>query len=180
MFWGTMAPSCNVAGAGTSSSVMDERDALDRIHAATTKTARTMNVMGPCIVALGLFMIALHALELDSEAADMGTAALVALYGFALVFIATGLLMLYVGLFKFARMGRAVIGALTGDPSVLEKVEYTTIQAANAPGALGRVHQLRFNIVGRKQATTLTVREEDVEPILGLVRRKAPHALGSE
>jgi len=159
---------------------MEERDALDRIRAATAKTARTMNVTGPCIVALGLFMIALHALGIDSEAADMSTAALVALYGFALVFIATGLLMLYMGLFKFARMGRAVIGALTGDPSVLDKVVYTTVQAANAPGALGRVHQLRFDIRGRKQATTLTVREEDVEPILALVRQNAPHALTDE
>lgn len=139
-----------------------------------------MSILGPCIVGLGGFMIALHALELDPEAADMGTAAVVALYGFALVFIATGLLMLYIGLFKFARMGRAVIGALTGDASVLEKVEYTTTQAASAPGALGRVHQLRFDIRGRKQATMLTVREEDVEPILALVRLKAPHALGNE
>lgn len=158
---------------------MDERDALDRIRAATAKTARTMNIMGPCIVALGVFMIALHALELDSEAADMSPAALAALYGFALVFIGTGALMLYVGLFKFARMGRAVIGALTADTSALQKVEYTTIQAANAPGALGRVHQLRFDIRGRTKATTLTVREEDVEPILALVRAKAPHALAN-
>ncbi len=156
---------------------MNERDALDRVRAATAKTARTMNIMGPFIVALGVFMIALHALELDSEAADMSTGALVALYGFALVFIGTGGLMLYVGLFKFARMGRAVIGALTGDTSALEKVVYTTIQAANAPGKLGRVHQLRFEIRGRTKATTLTVREEDVEPILALVRARAPHAL---
>ncbi|MBV1861349.1 MAG: hypothetical protein KUG77_23220 [Nannocystaceae bacterium] len=157
--------------------MMLEQDALDRIRAATAKTARTMNIAGPCIVVLGLFMIALHALELDSEAADMSTAALIALYGFALVFVATGLLMLYIGLFKFAAMGRAVIGALIGDPSVLEKVEYTVIQAANAPGRLGRVHQLRFDLRGRRKATTLTVREEDVEPILALVREKAPHAL---
>lgn len=149
---------------------------LDRVRAATAKTARTMNILGPCIVGLGAFMIALHALELDSEAADMSTGALVALYGFALVFIATGLLMLYVGLFKFAKMGRAVVGALTGDTSVLEKVEYTSIQAANAPGELGRVHQLRFDIRGHK-ATTLTFRKEDIEPILAYVRLKAPHAL---
>ncbi len=133
-------------------------------------------LMGPAIAALGAFMIALHALELDSEAADMGTAALVALYGFAILFIGVGLLMMYVGMFKFAAMGRAVIGALTGDTSVLEKVEYITIQASNAPGKLGRVHQLRFDITGRK-ATTITVSEADVEPILALVRERAPHAL---
>lgn len=136
-----------------------------------------MNIMGPCIVALGAFMIALHALDLDSEAADMSTGALAALYGFGLLFIATGLLMLYVGLFRFAAMGRAVIGALSTDASVLEKVEYIRIQAANAPGKLGLVHQLRFDIRGRGKATTLTVREEDVEPILAHVRLKAPHAL---
>lgn len=134
--------------------------------------------MGPAIAALGAFMIALHLFEIDSEAADMGTGALVALYGFGLVFIATGIGMLYVGMFKFAAMGRAVIGALTGDPSVLEKVAYTTIQAANAPGKLGRVHQLRFDIKGRK-STTITVSEADVEPILAFVRERAPHALSS-
>ena len=157
---------------------MGEQEVLDRVRAATAKTARTMNITGPCIVVLGLFMIALHALELDSEAADMSTGAVAALYGFALVFIATGLLMLYIGLFKFAKTGRNIIGALTGDPSVLEKVEYTVIQAANAPGDLGKVHQLRFAIRGRS-AAVLTVRAEDVEPILELVRLKAPHALAS-
>ncbi len=157
---------------------MGEQDVLDRIRAATTKTARTMSIMGPAIAALGAFMIALHLFEIDSEAADMGTGALVALYGFGLVFIATGIGMLYVGMFKFAAMGRAVIGALTGDPSVLEKVAYTTIQAANAPGKLGRVHQLRFDIKGRK-STTITVSEADVEPILAFVRERAPHALSS-
>ncbi len=136
-----------------------------------------MNIMGPCIVALGVFMIALHALELDSEAADMSTTALVALYGFAVVFIAAGLGMLYVGLFKFARMGRAVVGALSGDPSALKKVEYRTIQAANAPGELGRAHQLCFEFRGRRKTTQLAVRAADVEPILALVRLKAPHAL---
>lgn len=157
---------------------MGEQDVLDRIRAATTKTARTMSIMGPCIAALGAFMIALHLFEIDSEAADMGTAAVAALYGFGLLFIATGVGMFYMGVFKFAAMGRAVIGALTGDSSVLEKVEYTTIQAANAPGKLGRVHQLRFDIKGRK-STTITVSEADVEPILSFVRQRAPHAVGA-
>jgi len=155
---------------------MGEQQVLDLIRGAVSKQARTMTILGPFIIALGVFMIALHALELDSEAADMGTGALAALYGFAIVFIATGALMMYVGLFKFAAMGRAVVGALTSDPQAIEKVEYITIQAANAPGRLGMVHQLSFQIRGRK-ATRFSVKEPDVEPILAYVRQKAPHAV---
>lgn len=155
---------------------MGEQQVLDLIRDAIRKTGRTMTFMGPAIAAVGVFMIALHLLELDPEAKDMSTAAVVALYGFGILFIATGLLMVYVGLFKYAAMGRAVIGVLSGDPSRLKKVESITIQAANAPGKLGRVHQLRFDIEGRK-AVTVTVRETDVEPILAFVQSRAPHAL---
>ncbi len=154
---------------------MSEHDVLDRLRGATRKTARRMVLVGPGIAAFGGFMIALHALELDPDTADMSTGALAALYGFALLFIATGLAMVYIGAFKIAGKGRRVVAVLSGSPDALTKVQHVTIQAQGAPGSLGRVHQLQFTI--GSEAVSLTVDAKDVEPILAYVARQAPHAL---
>lgn len=132
-------------------------------------------LVGPGIAAFGGFMIALHALELDPATADMGTGALAALYGFALLFIVTGLAMVYLGAFKIAGKGGRVVAALSGSPGQITKVQHVTIQAQGAPGSLGRVHQMQFTIGA--EVVTLTVAADDVEPILAYVARQAPHAL---
>lgn len=156
---------------------MAEHDALDRIRRAIRKTSRGLTILGPCIALLGAFMISLHAFELDSEAASMGTAAIGALYGFAILFIVVGLGMSYTGMFVIARRGKMLIGTLASDPARLKSATYQTIQHRNAPGELGKVHQLSFTIDGLSKVVTLQVTAKDVEPILVYVRRRAPHAL---
>lgn len=154
---------------------MGEREVLDLIRVATRRSGRRLVIVGVGIALFGGFMIALHALGLDSEAADMSTAAVAALYGFGGLFFLVGGAMAWMGLFKFQARGRTIIGALSGDGRALEKVEHIVIQARNAPGTLGQVHQLAFTVGGK--ATQLTVREPDVAPILGFVAERAPHAL---
>lgn len=156
---------------------MAEHDALDRIRAATTKTARVMIVLGIGTFLLGLFMMALHLFEIDSEAQDMGTAALVALYGFGGLFVVVGVLMAYMGLFKMAAKGQRLIAVLVSEPARLTRLEYKTVQAQGAPGELGKAHQLLFHVDGK--AIALQVKRDDVQPILTYVGAQAPHALAS-
>lgn len=153
---------------------MSEHDALDRLRTATRKTTRGMVIMGVGVVLLGGFMIALHAFELDSEAADMGTGALAALYGFAILFLLVGVAMVYVALFKVARKTRSLIGALVSEPHRIRKVTHQTIQSKSAPGELGKVHQLIFDVDG--DTHTLTVKPADVEAIVAYARTRAPAA----
>ena len=153
---------------------MSEHDALDRLRTATRKTTRGMVIMGVGTALLGGFMIVLHALELDADAADMGTAALAALYGFAILFLLVGALMIYVALFKLARKSRSLIGALVSEPHRIRKITHQTIQSKSAPGDLGKVHQLVFDVDG--DALTLTVKAADVEAIVVYARTRAPAA----
>lgn len=154
---------------------MREHEILDLIRGATKRSGRRMAIVGIGMLLMGGFMVSLHAFEIDSEAADMSTGALAALYGFAALFALFGAGMVWMGLFKFEARGRAIVAALAGDSRALEKVEHVVIQTKGAPGKLGQVHQLAFTVGGT--ATQLTVKEADVAPILGFVAERAPHAL---
>ncbi len=134
--------------------------------------------LGVLALVVGVFMMSLHIFELDSEAQDMSTVALGALYGFAGLFVIVGVGMVYMGLFKMAAKGQRLVGVLVGEPHRLASVEYKTVQARNAPGELGRVHQLFFTVDDK--SIVLSVRRDDVEPILSYVRGRAPHALAGQ
>jgi hypothetical protein len=154
---------------------MDPNEALAILRKASRRTARSMLIVGVPTVGLGAFMIALHAVGLDPDAQSMGTGMLAALYGLGALFIVSGLLMTYVGLFVSAAQSRTLLDALVHRPHEITTVTHRRIQTAGAPGDLGAVHQLVFE-VGNK-ARRLTVERRDLDVVLPYLAVQVPHAL---
>lgn len=152
---------------------VDDRQILER---ALRSSNRKMGCIGTGIVALGAFMIALHAAKLDPSAAKMTTAGVVGLYFFGALFIATGLAGLYVAFVKSASQTRAILDALDRDPAQLERVEAFVVKTEGLEAAPGGQHGVRFFLRGAPMWQVLTSKD-DVEPILRYVRSRAPHAL---
>jgi hypothetical protein len=152
---------------------VDDRQILER---ALRSSARKTGCIGFGVLALGAFMIALHAARLDPSAAKMSTAGVVALYFFGVLFVFTGLAGIYVALVKSASQARAILHALDTDPSAIERIESFVIKTQGAENLPGGQHGVRFFLRGSPMWQVLTSKD-DVEPIVRYVRSRAPHAV---
>lgn len=156
------------------------------IHRAVRRTGRNMAIFGILIVALGGFMIALHAFEIDSEAQSMSTGALVLLYGFAILFILTGLWMLYVAFFKNRKQGDRFLFVLQHQPELLQEIYVQYIVGSNAPERLypgqivPRLASLSLIIVYQdKTSYHLQMNAEHINAVVPYLQLQAPHAMSS-
>lgn len=128
---------------------------------------------------LGIFMIALHALELDPEAGRMGTAAVVALYGFAVLFILTGIGLVWVALFRSGKDRAELERRLRDAPGTitLARRQVATrrgVQPARSEADFG-AHQA--HIEGSDGRTFLiNASPTQVSDVLRLIRERCPDA----
>lgn len=128
---------------------------------------------------LGVFMIALHALGLDPEARSLGTGAVVALYGFAVVFILTGVGLVWVALFKSGKDQAELERRLRDAPETiaLARRQVATrrgVQPARSEADFG-AHQA--HIEGTDGRTfLLNASPTQVSDVLRLVQSRCPHA----
>ena len=157
--------------------MISDQEITTLLQKTIRRTGRGMLLVGLLALPLGLFMIALHVLKLDPSAGEMSTGMLAALYGFAILFIGTGILMIYAALFKNAAKGQRFLDTLAHRPEQIKQVTHKIIQAQGAPGKLGQAHQI---IIGYAAGgnLTLSVKARDAEPILGYLAARAPHAVG--
>jgi hypothetical protein len=128
---------------------------------------------------LGAFMIALHALKLDPEAASMGTGAVVALYGFAVLFLLTGAGLAWVALFKSGKDVAELAHRLEHAPETiaLARRQVATrrgVQPARSEADFG-AHQA--HIEGTDGRTfLLNASPTQVSDVLRMVRASCPQA----
>jgi len=149
--------------------------ALALLESSFKRTARSMIIIGLGVVALGVFMIALHLFEIDPEAADMGTGMLVALYFFALLFVATGLGMLWVGFVKGPRDAREIRALVMHSPDKIQKFwRYVTTGTGN-PDGVGAQNFVKI-LMHNDKLHQLSVKKSDIAAILEFLARQAPGA----
>lgn len=154
-------------------------DPLAPLHAAH----RRSQVQGLFVAALsgglGAFMIALHALGLDPDAARLGTAALVALYGFATLFLLTAIGLVWVALFRSRNDIAELKRRLTESPAQIARARRQvatrrTVQPAASETAFG-AHQA--HIEGTDGRTfVLNASPAQVSDVLRMVRERCPEA----
>lgn len=128
---------------------------------------------------LGAFMIALHALKLDPEAASMGTGAVVALYGFAVLFILTGAGLLWVALFKSGKDMVELERRLQQAPETirLARRQVATrrgVQPARSEADFG-AHQVHIEGTDDR-VFLLNASPTQVSDVLRLIRERCPTA----
>lgn len=147
--------------------------ALALLERSFKRTARSMIGIGSGILALGLFMIALHLFDLDPESADMGTGKLVALYFFALLFAATGLAMMYVGFVKAPRDAREIRALVTHSPDQITAY-WRWVSTATSPDGVGAQNFVKIEMRTGK-LHQISVRKQDLDPILRFLATQASH-----
>ena len=149
--------------------------ALALLERSFKRTARSMIGIGIGIVAFGLFMIALHLFELDPETADMRTSMLIALYFFALLFVATGAAMIYVGVVRTPRDAREIRALVMQSPDQIAAYWRWVTTGTNNPDGLGAQNFVKLEMSAGK-VHQISVRKQDLAPILTFLAQQAPQA----
>jgi hypothetical protein len=147
---------------------------------AASRRGRIQGLFAAALSAgLGAFMIALHALKLDPEAASMGTGAVVALYAFAVLFILTGFGLVWVALFKSGKDQAELERRLRDAPEtiILARRQVATrrgVQPAHSEADFG-AHQA--HIEGSDGRNFLiNASSTQVSDVLRLIRERCPDA----
>lgn len=154
-------------------------DAFAPLRAASTRSRVQGVVVALLCTGMGGFMIALHALGLDPEAADMGTGMVVALYAFAVLFLIVGAWMAHYALFKAGRELTEVQRRLTSDPASIASARRMVatrrgISEARSEADFGQ-HQVVIESTDG-QTFTINAGARQVTAVLQLVRERCPHA----
>lgn len=139
-------------------------------------TGRKQLLVAALALPTGLFMVAAQGLGLDPSSFEgMSTFGLVLLYGFGVVFIATGAYMIYSALFMNARKGELFLERLASSPEQIRKITHNIYQHADAPGKLGQAHQIQVEYDGGSK-WHLAVQAKHTDAILQYLADRAPHA----
>jgi hypothetical protein len=155
-------------------------DPLAPLHAAARR-GRIQGLFAAALSAgLGAFMIALHALQIDPEAASMGTGAIIALYAFAGLFIITGIGLVWVALFKSSKDRAELERRLRDAPEsiVLARRHVATrrgVQAGQGEADLG-AHQAHVE-GGDGRIFLINASPSQVSDVLRLIRARCPKAI---
>ena len=119
-----------------------------------------MGCVGVGTLALGGFMVALHAAELDPEMADAGLGVIVALYFFAVLFLLVGLLML-----KVALLGPGEAAQIRKKAHRIRQVEPFVIKTEGYEHLPGGQHGVRVHF-DDDTLVQLNVSEAEVAPLV--------------
>jgi hypothetical protein len=151
---------------------------------ATLRAAGRRNRIQGLVVAalssgLGAFMVALHALRLDPEAARMSAPMVVALYAFAGLFVLVGVLMGYVALFRAGAEVKEIERRLSHAPDTIAgaKRMVATRRGIRDGESEGDFGQHQVVIEGTDGRTfTINASARQVTEVLALVRARCPGA----
>jgi hypothetical protein len=129
--------------------------------------------------ALGLFMMAVHALGLDPEAHKMGLVGIIALYAFGLLFVAVGGLMVVVAVFLAGQRANQLMDLLQHNPEHIRSArrlvaKQKSIVESDDENEFGQ-HQLAVTTV-HNRSFQLMLAATDVTLILRVVRARSPEA----
>lgn len=150
-------------------------DPAELLEHSFKRTARGMIIIGIGVIGLGLFMMGLHIFDLDPEASSMGTGMLVALYVFALLFIATGAGMLYVGIVKSPADAKEIRALVAHSPREIKRYWRWVTTGTGDPDAIGSQNFIKLETHSGK-LFQISVRKDDVHPILDYLAAQAPDA----
>lgn len=98
---------------------------------------KQMLIVSPLCIGLGVFMVVLHAFDLDPDAGNMSSVMVVLLYAFALLFIAVGVLGLWVAFVRQPRQAASFLQILEYTPMRIRKTRIFIAQTKGA-GAVGQ------------------------------------------
>jgi hypothetical protein len=150
-------------------------DPADLLEHSFKRTARGMIIIGTGVIGLGLFMMGLHIFDLDPEASSMGTGMLIALYVFALLFVATGAGMLYVGIIKSPADDKEIRALVAHSPQEIKKFWRWVTTGTGDPDGIGSQNFIKIETRSGK-LHQISVRKDDVHPILDYLGAQAPEA----
>ncbi len=139
------------------------------------RTTVMMTGMGLLTLVLGAFMIALHLFELDSEMADAGTGMIVTLYVFAVLFVAVGALMIFIGLVKNPRIRRELEDALTNNPQKVKRYWRWVVTSTGKDTGVGAQNYIKIEM-SSGETHQISVAQGNVEPFLRMLGEACPDA----
>jgi hypothetical protein len=147
------------------------------LHRGGTRTRIQMGCIGCGTWGLGGFMVALHAIPLDPSTRNMGTVMVCVLYGFALLFMAVGVLMVGIAVMRSGRDIADLESILRDDPQSIASARRMVanrygIQPADGETALGQHQALVESTTGRTWVFNTTAAQ--VTAILTLVDTCCP------
>lgn len=149
------------------------------LRASGGRNRAQMGCVGVGAFGLGAFMIALHAVPLDPSTRSMGLLLLVALYGFALLFMVTGVALGGVAVFRAGRDVADLEALLRDQPHHISRARRmvanrTGIQPADGEAVLGQHQALVESDAGRTWVINASATQ--VSGILDLVASRCPTA----
>ena len=149
--------------------------ATELIAASMRRTTVTMTAMGLLTFLLGCLMIALHLFELDSEMADAGTGMLVALYFFAVLFVAVGALMVFIGLVKNPRIRSELEDAIANNPHKIKRYWRWVVTSTGKDSGIGAQNYIKIEM-SDGPTHQISVAQANVEPFLQMLGEACPDA----
>jgi len=149
--------------------------ATDLLATSMRRTTIISSAVGLGTVLLGGFMIALDIFELDSEMADAGTGMIVALYVFGLLFIAVGVLMLFVGLVKNPRIRRELEDAIHNNPQKIKRYWRWVVTSTGKDTGIGAQNYIKIEMRDG-QTHQISVTQANIDPFLQMLAEACPEA----
>jgi|GEM_PF-2024050 len=153
------------------------------VQTSIKKTGRNIGCVGFFAIALGGFMIALHAFKLDPSARNMSTFGQIALYFFAILFILAGVAMFYVSMFKNGESGKKLLTRLQHQPETIREVYVNHLFSTNAPTRIDVEAGLPamgvfYLVIDYKDDSTyqIKVTKQDIPKLWGYLQQQVPHA----
>jgi len=143
---------------------------------ALGRTGWQMGCVGIGTLLLGGFMVAMHALSLDPDTANMNIGGIIALYFFGGLFALVGLLMLYVAFIKGPSQNKKLLTVVRESPGRMSHVYGKVIKTRGAENLPGGQHCVCIHL-DDGSFYQLLVAAGDMEPLLTYLWQRAPGAV---